>query len=101
MDRQQAFDQLAADAAACQTCERMRERLAVLSPLNGSLHPRVMFVAEAPGRNGGDRTRIPFHGDTSGENFETLLASIKLTRAEIFIANSVLCSPRKPSGAND
>jgi DNA polymerase len=100
-DNQFLFDQLAAEAGACVTCERMRERRAVLSHLNGTINPRVMFIAEAPGRNGGDRTRIPFHGDTSGENFEKLLASIGLTRAEIFIANSVLCSPRKPSGAND
>lgn len=95
------FDQLADEAAACVVCERMRERKAVLSHLNGALDPRVMFIAEAPGRNGADRTRIPFHGDTSGKNFESLLASIKLTRDEIFITNTVLCSPRKPSGAND
>jgi uracil-DNA glycosylase len=97
----QLFDQLADEAAACVICERMRERKAVLSRLNGALNPRVMFIAEAPGRNGADRTRIPFHGDTSGKNFESLLASIKLTREEIFITNTVLCSPRKPSGAND
>jgi DNA polymerase len=95
------FDQLADEAAACVACERMRERKAVLSRLNGSLAPRVMFIAEAPGRNGADRTRIPFHGDSSGRNFESLLASIKLARDEIFITNTVLCSPRKPSGAND
>ncbi|HKC86827.1 MAG TPA: uracil-DNA glycosylase, partial [Blastocatellia bacterium] len=65
------------------------------------LNPSVMFIAEAPGRNGADRTRIPFHGDTSGRNFESLLASIELTHDEIFITNAVLCSPRKPSGAND
>ena len=97
----QLFDQLADEAAACVICERMRERKAVLSRLNGALNPRVMFIAEAPGRNGADRTRIPFHGDASGRNFESLLDSIKLTREEIFITNTVLCSPRKPSGAND
>ena len=101
VDKQLLFDQLTAEAAACVACERMRERRAVLSHLNGTIHPRLMFIAEAPGRNGGDRTRIPFHGDTSGQNFEILLTSTGLTRAEIFIANSVLCSPRKPSGAND
>ena len=79
----------------------MCERKAVLSHLNGAIDARVLFIAEAPGRNGADRTRIPFHGDASGKNFEALLASIKLTRAEIFITNSVLCSPRKLSGAND
>ncbi len=96
-----SFERLTREAAACVVCERMRERKAVLSRLNGSLEPRVMFVAEAPGRNGADRTRIPFYGDASGENFESLLASIKLTRDEIFITNAVLCSPRKASGAND
>lgn len=95
------FSQLEAEAAACLICERMQERKAVLSQLNGILTPKVMFIAEAPGRNGADRTRIPFHGDASGHTFEKLLASIKLTRAEIFITNTVLCSPRKPSGAND
>lgn len=96
-----AFGQLAQEAAACVRCERMRDRQAVLSALNGRTDARVMFIAEAPGRQGADRTRIPFHGDTSGRNFETLLASAGLTRAEIFITNSVLCSPRKPGGAND
>ena len=73
----------------------------MLSDLNGPVAAQVMFIAEAPGRNGADRTRIPFCGDASGVNFEKLLASICLTREEIFITNSVLCSPRKPSGAND
>lgn len=101
MDKQSAFNQLAAEAAACAICERMQERMAVLGPLNGSIHSRLMFIGEAPGRQGADRTRIPFHGDKSGEHFEALLASIQLTRQEIFITSSVLCSPRKPSGAND
>lgn len=101
MKQSAQFSKLEAEAAACATCERMCERQAVLSKLNGSLAPKIMFIAEAPGRNGADRTRIPFHGDASGETFEKLLASIKLSREEIFITNTVLCSPRKPSGAND
>jgi DNA polymerase len=60
-----------------------------------------MFVAEAPGRHGADRTRIPFCGDLSGVYFESLIASIGLSRREIFITNSVLCSPRRANGAND
>ena len=95
------FQKLAREAASCTLCERMCERRAVLSDLNGPVAAQVMFIAEAPGRNGADRTRIPFCGDASGVNFEKLLASICLGREEIFITNSVLCSPRKPSGAND
>ena len=99
--RKRRYLKLVAEAAACTSCERMADRLAVLGPLNGSLQPRVMFIAEAPGRNGADRTRIPFHGDSSGANFEQLLAGVPLSRDEVFITNSVLCSPRKESGAND
>src|SRR5262249_38821644 len=48
----QLFDQLADEAAACEVCERMRERKAVLGHLNGTLNPQVMFIGEAPGRKG-------------------------------------------------
>ena len=99
--RKHLFNELAAEAAACQICPRMASRAAVLSELNGPLRARIMLIAEAPGRNGADRTRIPFHGDASGMNFEKLMSSAGLTRREVFITNSVLCSPRKPSGAND
>ncbi|HYE64314.1 MAG TPA: uracil-DNA glycosylase, partial [Pyrinomonadaceae bacterium] len=75
-------------------------RTAVLSERNGPLAARVMFVGEAPGRQGGDRTRVPFSGDQSGRNFERFISSIGLTRDEIFITNAVLCNPRRSSGAN-
>lgn len=101
MNKTGYFEELVGEAAGCVICERMVDRRAVLGPLNGTIDPLVMFIAEAPGRNGADRTRIPFHGDVSGDNFEALLDSTGLTRGQIFITNSVLCSPRKPSGAND
>ena len=78
----------------------MCERRAVLSERNGDYHAHVMFVGEAPGRQGGDRTRVPFSGDQSGRNFSRFLDSIKLTRERVFITNAVLCNPRKTSGAN-
>ena len=75
-------------------------RTAVLSDRNGDVAARVMFVGEAPGRQGGDRTRVPFSGDQSGRNFGRYLASIGLDRAEIFITNAALCNPRTETGAN-
>jgi DNA polymerase len=78
----------------------MCDKRAVLSPLNGNLVPRALFIAEAPGRQGADRTRKPFSGDKSGANFQLLLDSIGLAREEIFITNTVLCSPRSDTGAN-
>jgi DNA polymerase len=78
----------------------MCERAAVLSELNGALDARVMFIGEAPGRKGADRTRVPFSGDQSGNNFERFLASINLQRSEIFITSAAICNPRAASGAN-
>lgn len=94
------FAELASKARACRICEAMQDKTAVLSELNGNLNPKVFFVAEAPGRQGADRTRRPFSGDKSGANFQTLLDSIGLRREEIFITNAVLCSPRSETGAN-
>ena len=99
-EKRKQFVELAAEAAACTLCPAMCERAAVLSELNGPVHARVMFIGEAPGRKGADRTRIPFSGDQSGKNFERFLASIGLTRSQIFITSAALCNPRKPSGAN-
>lgn len=94
------FDLLASDAAVCTICPGMNGRSAVLSRLNGSLLPKALFIAEAPGRQGADRTRKPFYGDKSGENFERFLDSVGLKRDDIFITNTVLCSPRSETGAN-
>ncbi|HMF57503.1 MAG TPA: uracil-DNA glycosylase [Pyrinomonadaceae bacterium] len=94
------FRALAVEAAECSLCPAMCERRAVLSELNGRVGASVMFIGEAPGRQGGDRTRVPFSGDQSGQNFQRFLASINLSRSDIFITNAVLCNPRKDSGAN-
>jgi len=94
------FAALMREAAACTRCPAMCERTAVLSELNGSLAARIMFIGEAPGRKGADRTRKPFSGDQSGKNFDRFLASIGLSRQQIFITSAALCNPRTESGAN-
>jgi uracil-DNA glycosylase family 4 len=98
--RRSLFASIALEAAACRLCPAMCERRAVLSHRNGEVGARVMFIGEAPGRQGGDRTRVPFSGDQSGRNFQRFIASIGLKRADIFITNAVLCNPRRESGAN-
>jgi len=94
------FAALTAEAAGCTRCPAMCERTAVLSELNGSIAARIMFIGEAPGRKGADRTRVPFSGDQSGKNFDRFLASIGLSREDIFITSAALCNPRSDSGAN-
>src|SRR5437588_12001054 len=99
-EKEVQFKSIAAEAACCTRCEAMCERSAVLSELNGPIDARIMFIGEAPGRKGADRTRIPFSGDQSGKNFDRFLASINLKRSQIFITSAALCNPRAASGAN-
>jgi len=98
--REKLFKELVSEAAVCTRCPAMCGRKPVLSELNGSPEARVMFIGEAPGRKGADRTRVPFSGDQSGANFDRFLSSINLTRKEIFITSAALCNPRSESGAN-
>lgn len=98
--KEQSFAELATEAASCTRCPAMCGRSAVLSTLNGSPQARIMFIGEAPGRKGADRTRTPFSGDQSGANLDRFLGSIGLTRDQIFITSAALCNPRTDSGAN-
>ena len=90
-------------AASCRLCPKLADETAILSSANGSLNASIFFIAEAPGRFGARRTGVPFQGDRSGDNFETLLKHIGLIRSEVFITNAVLCNPlidgnnRRPS----
>src|SRR5215213_10312864 len=100
LSKHEHYKLLCTEAQACRTCPRLADKTAVLSELNGNLDPKVMFIGEAPGRVGADRTRRPFFGDKSGNNFQKLLDSIGLKREDIFITSAVMCSPRSPTDAN-
>jgi uracil-DNA glycosylase len=80
MDRDESFTQLVEQAQACHRCPRMEGRRRVLSRANGNLHARVLFIAEAPGRLGGDRCGIPLSQDQTGRNFTLLLQAAGLMR---------------------
>ena len=94
------FDELINNVQTCSRCETMAGCTRVLSWANGPPTASVMFVGEAPGRLGADRTAVPFHGDKSGDNFEALLALAGLARRSVFVTNAVLCNPRDEDGNN-
>jgi len=98
--RSARFEALVDCVQRCTLCERMRERPKVLSCANGSIEAKIVFVAEAPGRLGADRTMIPLHGDKAGDNFERLLQNMGWERETIFITNAILCNPRDKKGNN-
>ncbi len=99
-DAEARFAALVADAQGCRACPRMEGRRRVLTAANGPLSARVLFVAEAPGRLGGDRGGVPLTGDASGRNFTRYLAAAGLRREDVFVTNAALCNPRTTRGAN-
>jgi uracil-DNA glycosylase family 4 len=98
--KRQKFEMLVENVNRCNLCKRMYGRTKVLSEKNGNIDSKVVFIGEAPGRLGADRTGIPFYGDQAGKNFECLLQFAGLTRQQVFITNAVLCNPRDEKGNN-
>lgn len=94
------FKDLVQSIQNCNLCPRMQCRRKVFSEANGNLNSRVLFIAEAPGRLGADKTGIPLYGDKTGDNFEILLGNIGWKREDIFITNAILCNPREENGNN-
>lgn len=100
MSADAAFAELVRDAQNCRACPRMEGRRRVLSAANGPLISRLLFIAEAPGRLGGDKGGIPLTGDASGRNFTRYLTAAGLRREDVFVTNAALCNPRTPRGTN-
>jgi uracil-DNA glycosylase family 4 len=97
-DKEIEYNKLIDQAKNCIICEAMKHEKAVLGYENGNLDSDVMFIAEAPGSRGANLTRIPLHGDATGDNFEKLLSATRWTRSDIYITNAVLCCPTDEKG---
>ena len=94
------FDALVERVQSCAACPTMAGRRRVFSRFNGGPEAPVLFVAEAPGRLGGELTGVPLSRDQSGRRFDRMLGLSGLTREQIFITNAVLCNPRDARGNN-
>jgi uracil-DNA glycosylase family 4 len=95
-----ALDRLAEQITACRACPSMPpERRRV--PGHGPAEPVIVFVGEAPGRFGADRTGIPFSGDRSGSFLRELIGELALdAERDVYITNIVKCNPRDNRGNN-
>jgi DNA polymerase len=82
--------EVAADILGCRACNLAAGRkLAV--PGEGPVPADLMLIGEGPGFHENEQGR-PFVG-AAGKFLEQLLASIELTRAEVYITNVVKCRP--------
>ena len=85
-----ALTELYEEIALCQQCEIAKFRTNVV-PGEGAEEADILFIGEAPGWHEDQQGR-PFVGP-AGQYLDELLASINLTREQVYIANVIKCRP--------
>jgi DNA polymerase len=90
-ERRAALKEVWRDASACTRCPRLAATRQTVVFGNGNADADLMFVGEAPGANE-DRRGLPFVGQ-AGQLLDRLLAEIGLTRADVFVTNTLKCRP--------
>ena len=90
--REMTWDELANAVAACHGCKLCRTRTNTVFG-DGDPKARLMFLGEAPGADE-DRQGLPFVG-RAGELLTRMICAMQFNRAEVFIANTVKCRPRR------
>ena len=92
-----SFDDLELESKYCNKCTLSETRNNVVFG-KGSLDAKILIIGEAPGKDE-DQTGQPFIG-RAGKLLNDILFSMKLTREEVYITNTVKCRPpdnRNPS----
>jgi uracil-DNA glycosylase family 4 len=90
VERAAALRQYAEETATCTRCALAQGRTQVVFG-SGSPDADLMFVGEAPGFHE-DQQGVPFVGQ-AGKLLDELLGGIGLTRADVFVANVLMCRP--------
>ena len=88
--KQTKINKLRQQIASCARC-CLHETRTNTVPGEGDADADIMFIGEAPGRNEDEQGK-PFVG-RAGKVFDKLLASIKLTRDQIYLCNILKCRP--------
>ena len=84
------LEALAQEVRACAACDLCQNRT-VAVPGEGPEHPEVLFIGEGPGFHEDQQGR-PFVGP-AGRLLDELLASIGMSRRDVYITNVVKCRP--------
>ena len=84
------LEALAWEVSSCTACALSRTRTRAV-PGEGPERPALLFIGEGPGFHEDQQGR-PFVGP-AGKLLEDLLASIGLSRQQVYIANVVKCRP--------
>lgn len=84
------LEAIANEIRQCTRCRLCRSRTLAV-PGSGPKSARLMFIGEAPGFHE-DQQGLPFVG-AAGHYLDELLASINLTRDQVYITNVIKCRP--------
>jgi uracil-DNA glycosylase family 4 len=90
-ERREALKHLFHDARACTKCPQLAATRNTVVFGSGNADANLMFVGEAPGKNE-DEQGLPFVGQ-AGRLLDQLLGEIGLTRADVFVTNTLKCRP--------
>ncbi|HEY63938.1 MAG TPA: uracil-DNA glycosylase [Caldilineae bacterium] len=87
---QEELERIAAEIRSCTKCPLAKGRRNAV-PGEGPADAEIMFIGEGPGFHE-DRQGRPFVG-AAGQFLEELLASIGLSREQVYITNVIKCRP--------
>lgn len=90
MNPEEILEQVASEVAVCTRCDLYHSRKYAV-PGEGPVNAEIMFIGEGPGFHENEQGR-PFVG-AAGKFLEELLASIGMSREQVFITNVVKCRP--------
>jgi uracil-DNA glycosylase len=90
VNSEEVLIQVAQEVSVCTKCMLYHSRKKAV-PGEGPDNAEIMFIGEGPGFHENEQGR-PFVG-AAGKFLEELLASIGMTREEVFITNVVKCRP--------
>ncbi len=90
-ERREALKEVFQQARGCTRCPELAATRKTVVFGAGNADAELMFIGEAPGASE-DEQGVPFVG-RAGKLLETLLEEIGLSRAEVFIANTLKCRP--------
>lgn len=91
MNKQQLLDQITADMLSRHVCPDLAKTATNIVPGAGNPDADIVFIGEAPGKNE-DLSGLPFVG-AAGRVLDGLLASIHLSRDDVFITSIVKYRP--------
>jgi uracil-DNA glycosylase len=90
-ERRELLKVLYAQAKSCARCPELAATRKTVVFGSGNADAELMFVGEAPGASE-DEQGVPFVG-RAGKLLDQLLGEIGLTRAEVFVCNTLKCRP--------